>query len=310
MKKGWLVTAGVLASIALIMLSCMSFAWYGEVASQQEKIELEFRDVFVMLVYLLLYGTYQGTQVDVGLLRLFDNFQALVLMNPPLDYEMIHGIIRYSVIVLEPLYLTAVLATGAYLIFFSGSPESRNKAKSLLLKMLASIVVVSLSTQILQVLFNISYNLSTGIIGLSKTNMQTIFMDTINDLVKVFSVSAITTFDGGYVFLLLIFFLIMTTFIILAMRYIILLFFVLLFPLGIFFYTFSMTRSIGRTIIEQIILWTFMPVAVTMIIVTANIGINLFVIGGDLKTIMGITAFIAVAASPIILVAMIKRFLP
>ena len=140
--------------------------------------------------------------------------------------------------------------------------------------------------------------------------MQTIFVDTINDLVRVFSVSAITTFDGGYMFLLLIFFLIMSVFLVLALRYVILLFFVLLFPIGIFLYTFSQTRSVGRTILEQTIIWTLMQVAITLIIVTANVGISVFGVFGDLKTIMGITAFIAVVASPAILAAMIKRFLP
>ncbi len=285
-------------------------AWFGEASAQRETVNLEFRGTFIQIIYYLIYGTFTGKKTDSGLLGLYQNLEGLVLMNPPLAYKMIYQTMRYFIIILEPLYVTVLLCACVYLIFLSGSPQGRIRAKNLLPALIASMVAISLSYQILALMFNASYELCKGIIDAGNVNMNGLFIETINDLAKFFSAATITSFDGGIIFLILIFALILGLITMLALRYVILLFFAMLFPVGIFLYTIKGTRSLGRVMIEQTVLWTFVQVAITLIIATTTIGVGLLGITGDLKTILGITAFTASIASPIILLTMIKRFLP
>jgi hypothetical protein len=306
MKKESIAIIGLLA----LLLSGMSCAWFGEATAQREKVNLEFRGTYIQIVYYLLYGSFLGKQTGSGLLAMYENLEGMVLMNPPIAYKMIYQTIRYFIMILEPIYVTAFLFVCVYLIFMSGSPTGRTKAKSLLPMLIASIVVISLSYQILMVLFTASNELCTGVIDAGNVKMGALFLDTINDLVRFFSAATVTSFDGGLTFMLLIFSLTFGLVTMLTLRYVILLFFTMIFPIGIFFYTIGGLRSIGRVIIEQTVLWTFVQVAITLIIATTSIGVKLLGITGDLKTILGVTAFIASIASPIILLSMIKRFLP
>ena len=306
MKKESIALMGLLA----LLLSGVSWAWFGESSTQRETVNLEFRGTYIQIVYYLLYGSFNGKQTDSGLLEMYENLEGMVLINPPLNYKMIYQTIRYFIIILEPIYVTAFLFVCVYLIFLSGSPTGRTRAKSMLPILIASIVAISLSYQILMVLFNASSELCTGIIDAGKVEMGSLFLDTINDLVRFFSAATITSFDGGLTFMVMIFTLTFGLITMLALRYVVLLFFTMIFPIGIFFYTIPELRNMGRVIIEQTILWTFVQVAITLIIATSSIGVKLLGITGDLKTILGITAFIASIVSPIILLSMIKRFLP
>ena len=292
------------------LLSCMAAAWFGETASMQEKVELEFRATFILFINYLLYGTLFGQTLDFGLLKVYESLQGLILINPPLNYGPIYYTVRYLVMILEPVYVTAVIATGIYLLFVSGSPSGRTRAKSLLPRLVLSMVAVTLSLNILQIIFSFSYEVSKSIIVNSGVNTAEIFTQTLDDLVRLFTSSTLATFDGGYLFIMLILLLVGGMFTVLTLRYVILLFFTLAFPLGIFLYTFGISRGVGRVILEQTILWTLIQIVVTIIIVIVNIGVDMFGIAGDLRTLMGITAFIAVIISPIVLISMVKRFLP
>lgn len=305
-QKNRIITIAVIA----ILFACIAFSWFGETASQKERIELEFRGTFIMVIYSLMYGTVLGTRIDNGLIGIFENLQGIVLMNPPLQYHMIHNIIRYFIVILEPLYITSLLVTALYLIFVSGSPAGRRKAKGLLPLLIASAVAISLTFQILTILFNTSQELSIEIIKVANVDVTEIFLETIEDLMQLFTASTLNLFEGGFFFLLLIFFMITGVFTVLTLRYIVLLFFTMIFPIGIFLYTFEFSRGMGRFILEQTILWTFVQVLIIVILVVVNMGVSVFGITDDLRTIIGVTSFIAVIVSPLILITLIKRFLP
>ncbi|HDI73021.1 MAG TPA: hypothetical protein ENF58_02695 [Candidatus Altiarchaeales archaeon] len=296
--------------ICIILIPSITSEWFGEMAVKHEAIELKFRGIFILLIYYLLHGTFIGKPVGHGLLEIFDSLRDLILMNPPLDDHLINHIIEYFITVLEPLYVMAILITGIYLMFLSGSPKGRRKAKLLFPKLIASMVIVSLTFPILQLISNVSYELSKDILDKSPVGIGRIFLDTINDLVRIFTASTLTTFEGGHLFLLFIFFMIIGIFSVLTLRYLLLLIFTLIFPIGIFLYTFNITRDIGRFIVEQTILWTFLQVIIALLIVTANMGITILGFSGDLRTIIGISTFLMVIISPIMLITMVRRFLP
>lgn len=296
--------------ICITLIPYVFSAWFGESAAQKEAIELEFRGIFVLVIYYLLYGTVMGVPVGHGLLEIFEDLRGLILMNPQLNDDIVYHIIRYFITVLEPLYVTALLVTGIYLMFLSGSPNGRRKAKLLFPRLFISMVIVSLSFPILQLMFSVSYGLSLDILNNSPVEIGGVFLETINSLVIIFAASTLTTFEGGHFFLLFILLLVVGVFSTLILRYIILLIFTLIFPLGIFLYTFNITRGMGRFMLEQTLLWTFLQVLISLVIVVVNIGVTLIGLSGDMGTVAGMVAFLLVIISPMVFTTMVKRFLP
>lgn len=301
-------TATILVAATLPVLA--GAAWFGEYASIQERTEMELRSSFISIAYYLLYGTVYGNPEGSGTLSVYQQLKSLILMTPPLDYYIIHNIIGYFIMILQPAYVTAILATSGYMIFFSASPSGRKKAKELLPRLGISMVIVTLSFPILRLIFLICTTFSKDLIDKSGTPTHALYTETLGDLVRMFSASAAMSYDAGYALLTTIFVIGIGTVTLLAARYIILLAFTLTFPLAVFLYTFNTSRSTGRFMIEQLLLWNFVSAFITVALVTSNLGIYFLAPTGDLRTLAGLTAVGFVFASPIMLLIMIRRFLP
>ena len=171
-------------------------------------------------------------------------------------------------------------------------------------------VAVSLSMPILRLMFQLSNAFCKDLIDKSGVPTSALFTETLGDLVRMFAASAATSYDAGYVFLMAVFGIAVGTLTLLALRYLVLVAFTLVFPLAIFLYTFSISRNVGRFMLEQTILWTGVQAIITVALVVANLGISLLGLSGDLKTLAGLTAFGLVFVSPVLLLTMIRRFLP
>lgn len=306
MKK--IIVLAVVSTV--VFLSPVALAWFGEAAAQREKIELEFRSLFILVTYSLLYGSFLGEKTGSGLIDLLNNIESLILMNPPLSYSMAYNVVRYFILLLQPLYLMSILGAGLYLIFFSGSPAGRIKAKKLLPVLVVSMAATSLSIQILRLIFNVSQQFAGGILLLGGVPAESLLAETINELVNLFTASTIATFDGGVIFFAVVFLLLLSLFVFLLLRYVVLTFFSLVFPVGIFFYSFKRTRDLGRFIMEQTIIWSFAQVLIAAVVVTSNIAARLFSVSGELKTLVGVAAFLSIIFSPALLITLVRRFLP
>lgn len=298
------------AAVMVVFLASIASAWFGEQAAKKEKAQLEFRETFILVVNCFLYGTVYGEKVSEGLFDAYDGLEALVLMNPPVKHRTIHNLLRHFIIILQPIYLTAILATGGYLLLMSGSPKGRRRAKRLFPRLVASMVAVNFSVAMLDILFTVSQDVSKSIMESSGVALQKVYVETLDELVGFFSLSTLTSFDAGLFFLLLVLALVSGMFMMLALRYMLLLLFTITFPVGIFLYTFGAGRAVGRLMIEQTIIWTLAQVLITTIMVVISLGTGLFGVTGDLKTVLGVTSFIAVIISPVLLIATVRRFLP
>jgi hypothetical protein len=306
MNKKALAAACIMGSLSI----AAGAAWFGESASLQERSELYMRGSFISVAYHLLYGFVYGNPEGSGILSVYHNIDALILMNPPLGYYIVHNIIAYFITILAPLYVMALLGTGLYMIFFSASVAGRKKAKEFLPRLAASMIVTSLSIPILRLMFQASYAFCRDLLENSGVPTHALFTETLGDLVLMFSSSAASSYDAGYIFLMAIYAVAIGTVTILAVRYVVLLAFTLVFPLAVFLYTFNISRDLGRFMLEQTILWTFLQAMITVALVVANLGVKFLGITGDLKTIAGITAFVLVFFSPVLLLTRIRRFLP
>ncbi|MEA3254204.1 MAG: hypothetical protein U9Q22_00025 [Candidatus Altiarchaeota archaeon] len=272
----------------------------GERVYQQESMELEWRSIFINVMNLVISD----------LKDLYTDLPDFILLNPPLGHELIYGMINSLIQILQPFYTLVILVTGIYLIFLSGSPKGRARVRSLFPRLIASMVLVSLSSPILQLIYNSSHDLTQEILKRIPVDPAKIFLDTIDGLMLIFSSGTLVSLEGGHIFLLLAFISVLGIFMVLALRYVILLLFTLIFPASIFLYTFGFTRNMGRTMIEQTLVWTFMQVIVAIVLLTANVGISLMSLEGDLVIIAGFMAFILITTSPLILLSFARRFLP
>lgn len=262
----------------------------------------------------------------------FSNIKAYVLINPdPLNPEMLK-VIGFFISLAQMFYVLAIVATGFYLLFISGSLRGRTRAKYMLGRLVIGMFLVSISPFLLKFLFQFSSSFTYAIFEqtdispvtdefndmLDKVyiaNLGFIAPSVLNTLISKFKVrekvmektwgrlmgrlypetlwlyapnwlknlgSYLSKFIGEfkigspgmfgvYAYFMIIIVLILT-FGVLAFRYLMLILWTILFPLSIFFTTFSLTRNIGRTMMEQTLQWTFFQIFYALSLVGLSIG--------------------------------------
>jgi len=81
--------------------------------------------------------------------EIYNNLPYFLLNDPRPESPDISSVSRYFISFLEPLYVMAILLTGIYLLFFSGTPQGRVRAKSMLISLIMGMVVISVSTYLI-----------------------------------------------------------------------------------------------------------------------------------------------------------------
>ncbi|MEA1924909.1 MAG: hypothetical protein U9M95_03475 [Candidatus Altiarchaeota archaeon] len=94
-----------------------------------------------------------------------NNLAKYILLNPDLKNPAALNLLRYFVGLLYPVYILAIIMAGFYIIFIPGSPLGRARAKSLLAKLIISMVLVSFSSELVGVLLSLTENSTGEIIG-------------------------------------------------------------------------------------------------------------------------------------------------
>lgn len=237
--------------------------------------------------------------------------RGIVLMEPPLRHPDIWNTLTYFIGLLQPFYILGILITGLYLIFFSGSPKGRARAKSLLPRLIVSMVVVSLSPYILQMFFDVVEATTNEILGRCPTNPTGIFLIVVDYLMAIFHGALQLDVSAAHPFFLFVFILILATFATFALRYIVLIALTLIFPLTLFLYSFNVTRGIGRTLLEQTIVWKVMEITIVLVLLVVNIGMMLLNVWNEhLIFVAGLMAWVMFIISPLMTLMLLRRFLP
>ncbi|MBN2250981.1 MAG: hypothetical protein JW724_02765 [Candidatus Altiarchaeota archaeon] len=297
MKKTGGLPFWTLAALAILIAS-QGHAAMGERAYEQESMELVWRSIFMDVM-----------RFTVNELKAFHaGFEDFLLFNPPTDEAHIAAFTRSVIVMLQPLYNLAILATGLYLIFFSGSPGGRAKAKRIMPLLFASMVVISVSSDIMRLMFNTSQGITQEIMA-KDPSAKGIFLDSMDALMFLFSGGAIVSFDGGHIFPMLIFLQVFSLFTLISIRYLILLSLTLVFPISIFLYTLGFTRAIGRALLEQTVIWTFMQVFMALVVLVSSMGFSVLDLTGDLKVVAAFTTLAVLTSIPLMSL-FIRRFLP
>ncbi len=217
--------------------------------------------------------------------------------------------------ILEPVYVTLTLLVGIYLVFISGTPEGRVKAKSSLQLLIISMCIITLSPFLLTLLFGISHGITQLVLSQAPENKGEIFSEGINYILAIGKEYADLEETSTMPFIVYPYLLTQALIILLQIRYFILLALSILFPFAIIFYPLHFTRGIAKLLLEQTALWTFSQVAMAFVFVVVALGINLtyslqtFVMPAELRIIMEIAALLMLIATPFFMSLKFSGFL-
>ncbi|MBN2250982.1 MAG: hypothetical protein JW724_02770 [Candidatus Altiarchaeota archaeon] len=292
--------------LSVLLLAPLTAAFAGGDAFASEVIDLVLRRNFS--------GVLQNVLESMESLY-YLHFTDLVLMNPDPSDPRISGMMDYLIYGLGALYITAFIAIGLYLIFFSGSPRGRSTAKSMIPMIFIGMVFVILSPHIIAPVLSFSSSLSRDIIYLRSENP----MDALNTggdaanpadyFISKFDSFSWSSLEGSLPFMFIALLLIAGALIVMMIRYMAVTFFTMIFPLTIFLYLFFPTRAFGRRLMEQTLLWTTVQIteAVTLLSVASII---------SMTPLTGVLVVSAIAGSfmllivPLATVMFLKNFLP
>lgn len=189
------------------------------------------------------------------------------------------AVVNSFLMLLQPFYVIAIVLTGVYLLFIAGTPAGRAKAKSNFWKLVFSMVVVTLSMQLFQIILNLSAALTVGVVniaGISGLTVQGIMLPFTMLLMGLGALSialgpfALVTF--GIIAILVN----LPIFIIIQLRYVILLILAMLFPFTIFFHYLDLqfTKAFAAKLVRLTFIWTFLPVVIMLAVAGADIAIE------------------------------------
>lgn len=213
------------------------------------------------------------------------NFERVIEYNPPVDIAK--PFIKMLLKILLPLYSLLILLVAFYLLFVSASPRGRTKAKDVLWKLFATMMLISLSPLLIEVIFRISEQLTENIFTM-------VGVDNIRDVLDrglwgMYALAVWTLapdFELATIPLVLLYVFVWAPYITICLRNILLTALMIFFPLGILLYFIQPLKSIGKAIIEQFLSWTFLQcfMALALVAVTKAFLITKFVVNPRLHT--------------------------
>ncbi len=293
LRKGYI-------GLGIILLISLASAGWGDIGVEKLTADLEWRGLFIGTFYKFLLPS---------LVEFYSSLQSTIVANPPLYHSLIYGPLSSIIALLEPIYILSILACGFYLILVAGSPKGRARAKSLLPKLMASMVLVTLSPYILELILSASGELTKDLFSLASSSGN-IFLETFTYLTQEFAKKSTLSLEGGHLFLVSAILMTLSIFTMITLRYLLITLLIIIFPLAIFLYFLDFTKSIGRKLLEQTFIWSFAQGAMALIFIVANLGITLLNLSGTLKILAGLGASILLVISPLILFLIVRRFLP
>ena len=251
------------------------------------------------------------------------NINGLILDNPSLYQQDTERIIDYFISILQPLYATIIIVVGIYLMFFSGSPSGRTKAKNSLWISIFAIGLITASPHILMLFFSISKSLALMVLSLAPVDTEAPFVHAADYMTEkgtyIISHSgtdyAMGDETGGIPILVATYALFEGILILLKLRFYIVAVLAMILPFTITLYAFIPTRGIGKLLTEQTILWTLAQVAMAAVLIVIAIGIQLtdsitsFTITEYLKFIMEIAGLILLTITPLYFVKSFRGFI-
>jgi len=189
------------------------------------------------------------------------SIEDLILYNP--DPEGVRNLVRGFIQLLIPIYALAITISGIYLLFTSIAPAQRARAKSLLVKLIFSMILVSLSLDIFKILLGISKAVSEGILAGLYISHANVPVATKALLGALFILSPLIILYFGLAALTVV-----------ALRALFVLLMAALFPFTLFLYFFDFTKDLGTKFMRYTLIWIFTQVVMAIILAVTITGLN------------------------------------
>lgn len=235
-----------------------------------------------------------------GLGGFVSSTKEMILLNP--DPSSVGPLTDSYIDLLQPIFVLSIVIIGFYLIFMSGSPGGRARAKSMFWKLLLTMILVSLSMEIFRILLDISEGLTAKV--LAGVTDGSIDFNLLEDLtfffVKLMILLPVFTF----------------TMLSIGIRYVLVLITAALFPLTIFLYMFelpligAMSKEIGAKLWRWTIGVIFAQVIQgVMLAVTAISFGNISEVSGWGAlgaVLMGMAGYVMIGLAPLMAMGVLK----
>ena len=182
-------------------------------------------------------------------------------------------VLNFFIRLLQPFYVMAIMVTGIYLLFMSGSPLGRAKAKKTLVKLIIGLGLITMTIPIVEMLLESSHYFASLVLDIPS-------MKEINSPVDMEMFSSLKEFFMRY-FLRIVFFDTMISLpflaaivippiavlMVLSIRYFMIILLTVMFPFTVLSYSFTDTKRIGNILLTQMAVWIFVPVMDALILV-------------------------------------------
>lgn len=241
---------------------------------QYERFNVEYPQRYQSLGERVKFMEYASKMV-YGLDSVFyENLIPFLLIEAPIDNPVVRNILDSIILIIQPFYVFAIIITALYLILASGSPSGRKNAKSSLVRLIVGIGLIMLSIPIIRLLSEISKNLTSLILDLFDPDPR-IFSEMTDFFFNHFMAISLFKPILGLPFLTLAVLMPLSVLCILSLRYFMVMIMTLFFPFAVLLFSFKPTKSIGSRILNQILIWVFLPVMEALTLGVVYIAIHI-----------------------------------
>ena len=245
-----------------------------------------------------------------------DLFQGNPLKGTPalLRAPQILAPLNVFIHILQPFYAIAIMITGVYLLFISGSPTGRAKAKGTLIKLILGLGLITLTLPIMEMLLESAHYITSVIMNIP--NMPAInspisadmFMSVKEFFARYFLRIAFFDTMSALPFLAVMIFLPFGVLLVFSIRYFMILLLAMFFPFTVFLYSFIATKRMGSTLLRQMFVWIYIQTVDGLILLvtwTAYSSVDhipsvLPETASDVRTFIALSGFLLLIVAPLI----------
>ncbi|MFZ2456967.1 MAG: hypothetical protein WAX07_10865 [Candidatus Altiarchaeia archaeon] len=220
--------------------------------------------------------------------------------NPPVE-----NLVNAFIGIAQPFYVLAIVSVAFYLLFVSGSPLGRARAKASLIRLVLSMGLIILTIPIIQLCLDISEVLTGSILDMGDTTTGIAVMkEAIFGLWDNYFMAILFNYWNSVYFLMFSGVMFFTPFVIVGLRYFMVLYFTALFPLTVLCYAFYFTRNMGGHIFRETFRWIFIQPLWALILIAVSAATISMPLLKDPTARMGfgLAAFIVFIIAPLIVV--------
>ena len=267
------------------------------------------------MVVRIAYGLFISWAYFEPMKNNVERLPELILLNPTImvetsggdfvEQDEISSLVRFFIRLTEPFYILAVTVTAFYLLFMSGSPLGRARAKSSIIKLIISLGVIVLTIPIVQLLLDLSEYLTGSILNLVDVRPGIeVLLGAIDGLWLNFMSTLVFSYWNAIYLMMFSVIMFVSPFLIIAVRFFMVIQMIVLFPITILLFSFYFTRRLGGQIFEATMSWIFVQPLMALILVAISVTAYSMPMlnDGTVSMAFGLAGFLALIIAPLMAV--------